>query len=312
MANPDSRRNGAVGLRVSVGVCAHNEERNISRLVEAVLREPIVDELIVVASGCTDSTVDRLRAHEDDRRLRVVVEPVRTGKTSAFNLVLAAYQGDFLVSLPGDVVPDPGAIPQIVAAFKEGVGIVGGLPIPMNSELTVMDRVAHLAWSYHNEALLRLAQRGMLGHVSGEIFAIRRGIVTRLPPDTVLDDSGMALAAVRAGFRVAIEPRATVRIVGARTPRDFMIQRRRNLVGHLQLRTQRRGYAGAPSLAFSNGLADSVGALWTVLRMSPRLVVALPPAVVLEATSRLLAAFDWRLGKTHLVWEMAASTKGPN
>ena len=271
-----------------------------------------MDELIVVASGCTDSTLERLRPYRDDPRMREIIEPTRTGKTSAFNLVLATYRGDFLVSLPGDVIPVEGSIARLVASFRDGVGIVGGLPIATNGRATIMDRVAQLAWSYHNEALLRLERRNKLGHVSGEIFAIRRGIVSRLPPETILDDAGLALAVLRAGYRVVIEPRATVLITGARTAKDFMIQRRRNLVGHRQLNGQRHGFGGPPALTFSNGLADSTRALLSVLLASPGLIVAVFPAIVLETASRFLAWIDWKEGRTHLVWEIAASTKGPN
>lgn len=278
----------------------------------AVLREPIVDELIVVASGCTDLTEERLEQFRDDPRLQVILEPTRTGKTSAFNIVLATYRGDFLVSLPGDVIPDLGSIAQLVESFDDGIGIVGGLPIPTNGSETLMDRVAQLAWSYHNEALLRLERKNRLGHVSGEIFAIRRGLVERLRPGTVLDDAAIALSVLQSGYRIAIEPRATVRISGARTAKDFMIQRRRNIVGHRQLNGQRRGYGGPPSLTFSNGFADSTRALVSVLRAHPTLVIALFPALVLETASRFLGWLDWKEGKTHLVWEIATSTKGPN
>ncbi len=295
-----------------MGICVHNEEKNIATVVAAVLQEPIVDEVIVVASGCTDSTVERLGAFRDDSRLQVIVEPTRTGKTSAFNIILSVYRGDFLVSLPGDVIPNPGAIERLVESFHDGVGIVGGLPIPTNGQDTIMDRVALLAWSYHNEALIRLERRDRLGHVSGEIFAMRRGVVDRLPPDTVLDDAGLALAARRAGFRISIEPRATVLIQGARTAEDFVIQRRRNLVGHRQLNGQRRGFGGPPSLSFSNGLGESLRALVSVLRASPKLIVAVPPSLALETASRFLAWRDWKEGKTHLIWEIAKSTKRPN
>jgi len=276
------------------------------------LREPLVDELIVVASGCTDSTIERLESFEADHRLRVIVEPERTGKTPAFNIVLASYRGDFLVSLPGDVIPTEGAIPRLMELFQDGVGIVGGLPIPTNGQKTIMDRVAQLAWRYHNEALIRLERANRLGHVSGEIFAIRRGVVDHLHPETVLDDAGLALGALKAGFRIRIAPNATVLIRGARTPNDFIIQRRRNLVGHRQLNDQRNGQSGPPSQPLFSDLAESTRALLSVLRSSPGLLFALPPALVLEAASRILAWVDWRRGRTHLIWEIARSTKGSN
>ena len=49
-------------LSCSIGVMAYNEERNIGRLLTALLAQQTskcqIDEILVLASGCTDSTVD--------------------------------------------------------------------------------------------------------------------------------------------------------------------------------------------------------------------------------------------------------------
>jgi len=300
---------GAVGVEVSVGICVHNEEKNISKLMERILHDGTVREVIVVASGCTDKTVEILRSFEHDPRVNIEVEPERRGKTVAFNCILARYTSGILVSLPGDVLPEEHAISRLVAAFRDGVGIVGGLPIPVNDRSSIMGRVAHLAWEYHNRVLTRLSRLGTLGHVSGEIFAVRRGIISKLPTDIILDDAGMAAAVRRAGYRIKVEPAARVRMVGARTPVDFINQRRRNLVGHAQLRSLRPGQAGPPSLQFSQGLDNSVATLIAVLRADPQLVLAVPLALVLETGARVMAWLDCHLGRTHVVWKMATSTK---
>jgi len=296
-------------MRVSLGICAYNEERNISKLVTSVLRESCLDEIIVVASGCTDSTVEELTRFEGDRRVRVIVEPRRTGKVRAFNAILSLYRGDVLVSLPADVLPEEGAISRLLAAFEDGVGVVGGLPIPANGEEGILDRVALLAWRYHNELMLRQARRGTLSHASGEMFAFRRGVVTRLPSDVVNDDAAIAIVALRGGYRIAVAPSARVRMMGARTARDFVTQRRRVVVGHLQLRGQHPSWNGPPSLALSKGPEDPVRALFSVLRESPRLIMALPVAVALDGLARALAWVDWHSERTHHVWQIATSTK---
>ena len=61
-------------ISLSIGIPAHNEEANIGRLLENLLTQPledflILEEIIVVTSGCTDRTekiVDKF-AKKDER-----------------------------------------------------------------------------------------------------------------------------------------------------------------------------------------------------------------------------------------------------
>ena len=69
-------------IRCSVGITAYNEEANIGRLLQAILDQRLFEveiaEIIVVASGCTDRTVDivremaardpRIQLHVQERR----------------------------------------------------------------------------------------------------------------------------------------------------------------------------------------------------------------------------------------------------
>ena len=158
--------------------------------------------------------------------------------------------------------------------------------------------------------LMLQARLGSLSHASGEIFALRRGVVTGLPPDTVNDDAAIAVAARKAGYRIAIAPSARVLMMGAHTARDFVAQRRRVLVGHLQLKEEYPGGSGPPSVALSRGFKEPVRALFRVLRESSGLVAVLPAALTLEGLARALAWVDWHSGRTHRVWQVATSTKG--
>src|SRR5713226_3445129 len=77
---------GSIGC--SVGIMAHNEEANIQRTLHAVLaqRGPSVriEEVIVVASGCTDRTVSLVAAiARQEPRVRLFVQEQREGKASA-------------------------------------------------------------------------------------------------------------------------------------------------------------------------------------------------------------------------------------
>ncbi len=52
-------------LSISIGIMAYNEEANIGRLLQSVFDQRCVnghiEEIVVVASGCTDNTEDIVR-----------------------------------------------------------------------------------------------------------------------------------------------------------------------------------------------------------------------------------------------------------
>src|SRR5438876_10808804 len=72
----------------SVGIMAYNEEANIARTIHAVLEQqsPLVriEEVIVVASGCTDRTVPIVTDIAlQEPRVRLCLQEKREGKASA-------------------------------------------------------------------------------------------------------------------------------------------------------------------------------------------------------------------------------------
>jgi len=69
----------------SIGIMAYNEEANIARTLRSVLDQtgPTVriEEVIVVASGCTDRTVPIVsEMAQDEPRIRLCVQEKREGK----------------------------------------------------------------------------------------------------------------------------------------------------------------------------------------------------------------------------------------
>ena len=54
-------------IRCSVGITAYNEEANIGRLLQAVMDQRLyeveINQIVVVASGCTDRTEEIVREY---------------------------------------------------------------------------------------------------------------------------------------------------------------------------------------------------------------------------------------------------------
>jgi len=69
---------------VSIGICAYNEEKNIGRLLDRLLKEKklyTLKEIIVVASGCTDGTEGIVKQYTSKcEKINLIVERGRKGK----------------------------------------------------------------------------------------------------------------------------------------------------------------------------------------------------------------------------------------
>src|SRR5688500_11433812 len=142
---------------IAIGVMAHNEERNIGRLLERLramaLPQARAIRIIVVASGCTDRTVVIAEgAAQEDARISVVVDPERRGKAAAINQFISAAAGaDILVMESADTLPEAEAIPLMVERFADPrVGMVGARPVPQDDERTFIGYANQLLWRLHH------------------------------------------------------------------------------------------------------------------------------------------------------------------
>src|SRR5215469_11970125 len=91
MNDPDLEEEEVIGC--SIGIMAYNEEANIARTLQSVLEQTgpsiRIDEVIVVASGCTDRTVPIVSEMAlQEPRIRLCIQEKREGKASAINLFL--------------------------------------------------------------------------------------------------------------------------------------------------------------------------------------------------------------------------------
>ena len=95
----------------SVGIMAYNEEANIERTLRAILDQQSlttrIEEVIVVASGCTDHTVPLVDViAQQEPKVSLYVQEKREGKASAINLFLKQATSQVVVLLGADVIPE--------------------------------------------------------------------------------------------------------------------------------------------------------------------------------------------------------------
>jgi biofilm PGA synthesis N-glycosyltransferase PgaC len=289
-------------IHCSVGVTAYNEEANIGQLLAALadqhLHQVEIDEIIVVASACTDRTVPIVReAMQRDARIRLIEQERREGKTSAINLFLQAAQTEICVLESGDTLPHEYAVEHMVRMFRDPqVGMVGAQKVAVNTPDHIVGLLSHLRLRMEHELCLEIPRLG-------EMIAFRK-VFDRIPPDVAMDEAFVEALVVRKGMQVRYAPDAIVYNTGPTTVSDFVRQRRRNHAGHLYLK-HKYGYA-VSSIDNSRVARIAVKELWGVVRLA--WVIFLLAAI--EGWSRIMGWYDFAVKRErHVVWNMAWTQK---
>ena len=108
-------------MELSVVVCVYNEEDNIRPMVERI-EQALVGfdyEMVFVDDGSTDNTRKEIKAI-NHKRLRLIEFAKNYGQSSALAGGIEYAQGDYIVTIDGDLQNDPSDIPMMLEIAKEG------------------------------------------------------------------------------------------------------------------------------------------------------------------------------------------------
>lgn len=297
--------------RITVGICAYNEGKNIGNLLNSVLYEqelPVDSEVLLVCSGCTDNTAKTVLEYAaKDPRVKAHFEGERRGKASAINYILANATGSVILFISADTLPHRGSFSRLIARLQApNVGIVCGNPVPANSSNSLVGRIVQLLWSFHNHVFRELNDAGLARHAT-EIFCIRKGIVGKIPVETVNDDAYIAVTAKKKGWLIKYETESRVSICGPKTFQEYFQQRRRIIFGHYQIR---KLTGESPQylvhLMPLHPVRTAKLALWLITKND---IIALTTFLFSEFLANATAIVDSALGKAHFQWKILPSTK---
>lgn len=289
-------------IRCSVGVTAYNEEANIGQLLAALIDQHVheveIAEIIVVASACTDRTVEIVKeAMMLDERVKLIEQERREGKTSAINIFLKASTCDICVLESGDTIPHEYAVEHMVRMFRDpAVGMVGAQKVAVNTPDHITGLLSHLRLRMEHELCLEIPRLG-------EMIAFRK-VFDEIPPDVAMDEAFVEAIVVRNGMQVRYAPDAIVYNTGPTTVNDFIRQRRRNHAGHLYLK-HKYGYK-VSSIQNRRVARIAFKELWGIVR----LVWVIFLLAFIEGMSRVLGWYDFAIKRDrHVVWNMAWTQK---
>jgi len=291
-------------IACSIGIMAYNEEANLARTLQSVLEQtgPTVriEEVIVVASGCTDRTIPIVSEMAlKESRVRLCVQEKREGKASAINLFLKEATSPVVVLIGADVIPEVFAIENLCVLFRDPkIGMVGGRPVPVNDVNTFMGHAVHLLWRLHD----RVAR---VHPKLGEVIAFRN-VVSGIPIESAVDEISIQALISQLGFQLVYKPDCIVYNKGPVTVRDFLKQRRRIYAGHLKVLQQQNYEASTMKVS---PIARQLIASRHFALSTPRQIMWTLGTIALEGYARVQGYFDNRCKREHHIWQAVASTK---
>jgi hypothetical protein len=263
---------------LSIVIPAHNEANVIGRLLAALLREaePGEFDVVVVANGCTDGTVEAARSYD----VRVLTTPVPS-KREALRLGDGAARGYPRLYVDADIelgTADARALAAVLdapggplAAAPERALALADRPWPVRAYYAVWTRLPHV-------------RTGLFGRGVIAVSGAGNERIRALPP--VMADDLAASLAFAPGERMIV-PSARVVIQTPRTLSDLMRRRVRAMTSVSEL--EATATAGERT-----GLRDLVNIVAKEPRLAPAAIVfALIAVLARRRAARAVRAGDF-------------------
>jgi len=289
-------------ITVDIGVMAYNEEKNIAKCMDALLKQKLqsgkITTIYIVSSGCTDRTNAIVQEYSKTYPLiRLIEQKERLGKASAINEFLKVAIADICVLESADTITETDTIEKLLHPFlDQKIGMTGAHPVPVNSNQNLIGFLVNKLWQLHHEM-------AMDNPKCGELVAFRN-MLNVIPEYTAVDEAVIESLIRQVGFDITYVPEAIVRNKGPETVADFIKQRMRITAGHKHLLST-KGYRVStmkPGKIFIYLLRTMN---WNLKEILFTFVL-----IFLEAFSRTFGSLNFYFrDKNPYVWDISFTTK---
>ena len=220
---------------VTIGISAHNEEKNIGNLLDGIMEQErsyfVLKSVVIACDGCSDNTANIVNLFiEKYRHVSMINDGKRIGKAKRLNVFYKQNISDIFISLDADVVlANKNVINEIVKKFDNtNVGLVGGssLPFPPKNFFEKIIYTWLLIWiDMKNNVGEDLSVHNHLGCISAVSKKLAQKIT--IPNNIIPDDDFVFFTAIKHGFHFSFAKKATVYYRTVDNLKDFLIQHNR-------------------------------------------------------------------------------------
>lgn len=228
---------------VSVLIAVKNEEKTIGPRIENLLNQNYPKDklqIIIVSDGSTDQTNPIVRnystKHKTDKAPIVLVIPESgSGKSNALNHGIQSATGEFIVFTDARQTFHCDAIAELNANFSDPtVGCVSGELLFMKNSASNIQHEMGLYWKIEKFVRKTESSIGSVAGATGAIYAIRKALYKKLPPETLLDDVLTPMNIAMQGKRTIFESKALAYDTVSQNAQQEWRRKVRTLAGNWQ------------------------------------------------------------------------------
>ena len=204
---------------VSVLIPARNEEKNIKRIINSMLRQDYKNlEILVLDDNSTDSTADIVRQFcEKDKRVKLIKgQPLPKGwkgKCFACHQLSKIAKGDYFVFTDADTLHYPDSISGALAALiKNKLDVISIYPrqiaVTFAERMTI--RFIHFAiLSFMPLILVKHTKSPFFSTAIGQFFLFKRQVYEKTGgfesvKDEILEDINISKQIKRCGYKIMV------------------------------------------------------------------------------------------------------------
>ena len=220
---------------LTIGIPAYNEEKSIKKTILNILPQiDKNDQLLVVASGCTDNTVGVVNSI-NDQRIKVITQKERKGKVSGTNTILSNALGQIIVLIDADVIISKGSIKKLVENLEDKQVGATCARVANFQRKTLFDKIQGLGWEGLDQQKKEENIKGTFYALNGYLMAIKKGIVDQIDEKFLLDDALLGWEIKEKGYKVIYESKVCAHVKAAQNLKDYIAQKARNRIGWWQM-----------------------------------------------------------------------------
>lgn len=192
-------------VTVSIGVAAHNEEKNIYSLLSQIVKLTEsnwkLSQIIIYCDGCVDNTIAEIKRHTDPRII-ILDGKKQKGKCFGLNQIFNKAKSDYLVLLDADIkIERTNLVTNLLTSFiDKNVAVVGGNVRPFAPK-TFFQRAVYSTFLVFDESRKNIRNGHNVFGCNGGCEALRTSFAKTLHiPNIINDDDFIYFSCISKGY----------------------------------------------------------------------------------------------------------------
>ena len=222
---------------ISIIITAYKEQKTIGRAIDSILNNKLKEDFEIIVSAPDEETLNVVAEYSKKNKKIKIVKDEGEGKPAALNMVFKKAKGDILVLTDGDVYMGEDSLCGLIDGFKdEKVGAVSGHPVSLNSRKRMLGFWSHILTEVADKRRKIAVKTGRRFFCSGYLFAMRKGLIEKIPTETLSDDGLMSLIIYSKGYKLDYSPSSIVNVNYPTNFSDWILQKKRSAGGYNQIK----------------------------------------------------------------------------